>query len=56
MDYVKVWNGGPPLSAAEIVILGILAALCLAAGWTLYQKLSGRGKSDVSDLHFTRRK
>ncbi|HEX8245804.1 MAG TPA: hypothetical protein VF541_19985 [Longimicrobium sp.] len=56
MDYAKVWQGSPPLSPAEIVILGILAVLCLAAGWTLYQKMSGRGKSDVSDLRFTHRK
>lgn len=54
MNYVAVEPAG--LSPAEFVILAIFLVLVVAAGWTFYRKWSGREKSDISGLHFTRRR
>lgn len=47
MDTSQIWAGVSPF---EIVVLAVLVVLCLAAGWAMYRKLSGRTTSDVSGL------
>ena len=47
MDTARIWAGVSPI---ELVVLAVLVVLCLAAGWAMYQKWSGRGTSDVSGL------
>jgi predicted transporter len=54
MNYVKIAE--PGTSSAEVAVLIILALLLLGAGWAFYRKWSGREKSDISGLHFGRRK
>ncbi|HSU15454.1 hypothetical protein [Longimicrobium sp.] len=54
MDFAKIDGAGT--SSAEIAVLAVLAVLLVVAGWAFYRKMSGREKSDISGLHFTRRK
>ncbi len=48
MDVVKI--DGPGTSGVELAVLAILLVLCVAVGWAMYRKWSGRTKSDVSGL------
>jgi len=48
MDFVKVGGGG--LSGVETAVLAVLVLLCIAGGWAMYRKLSGKTSSDVSGL------
>jgi hypothetical protein len=47
MDTTRIWAGVSPF---EVVVLAVLVLLCLAAGWAMFQKWSGRAASDVSGL------
>ena len=40
----------PGLSGLEVAVLAVLVLLLVAGGWAMYQKMSGRTKSDVSGL------
>jgi hypothetical protein len=53
MDVVKVSTTA--ISLPELAVLAVLAAICVAAAWVFYQRWSGRTRSDVSGLRFTRR-
>jgi hypothetical protein len=48
MDVVKI--DAPGVSPMEMVMLAILLVLCVAVGWAMYRKWSGRTTSDVSGL------
>ena len=48
MDIQKIDGAGA--SGMEVAMLAILLVLCLAVGWALYRKWSGRATSDVSGL------
>jgi hypothetical protein len=53
MDFAKV--DGPVMSGAEMAILAILVLLCIAGGWAMYRKFSGKQTSDVSGLKLGKR-
>jgi len=48
MDFTA--GSEPGLSGMEIAVLAVLVLLLVAGGWAMYQKMSGRTKSDVSGL------
>lgn len=48
MDFTTGSAPGP--SGMEIAVLAVLVLLLVAGGWAMYQKMSGRTRSDVSGL------
>ncbi|HYH82925.1 MAG TPA: hypothetical protein VEX86_24235 [Longimicrobium sp.] len=38
------------ISGMEVAVLAVLALLVVVGGWMLFQKMSGRTRSDVSGL------
>ena len=52
MEFAK---DGAGISGVEIVVLVALLLVVAVVAWQMYQRMSGRGVSDVNGLHFTRR-